>query len=102
MRLRLLPQLLLAPAEVGGADDGGVGYLGELSDLAGLVDAEAYADGAVGEGFEVADALLQVRGEVGAFAGDSGDGEVVDEAGGEGGDFFAAVGGGGGGDEEGG
>lgn len=91
---------LFHAADDGGADDGAVGVAFEAGEMFAFGEAEADTEGAVGElahGFEPGG---EIGGQGGALAGDAGDGEVVDEAGGEVGDFLAAVRGGRGGDEE--
>ena len=93
-------------ANEGAADDGAVGpalgVAGDLPDLGGGGDAEADTDGGGAGPAESGDVWADVWGKGGAFTGDAGDGEVVDEAVAKACDGLAACGGRGGGDEEGG
>ena len=71
------------------ADDRAVGDGGELGEVFGFRDAKTDADGAGRHRFYFANVGPDVGGKLGPRAGDAGDGEIVDEAGAEGGDFFS-------------
>jgi len=84
----------------GAADDGAVGNVGQCGKMVRLGDAKADADGAVGHGSKLAEVFGEIGRQLVAGAGDSGDGEIIDEPGTKAGDFTASLGHGGGRDEK--